>query len=153
MRLTDIELDRITLCRGKEFPLICDLAVLEKLQEEYDYAINEFERDILGFVPKKDENGNLMYRDDGSLVLTQGTPRIRALSIGLTLMVNEGLRLEAYKNGGKPKSYTEDEIIYLCKIPFMSLSAMLHEEFMKCFASKKKLTYPARKVQNRKRKS
>ena len=153
MRTTEIELDRITLCSGKEFPLICDLAVLEKLQEEYDYAINEFERDILGLIPRKDDNGGLMYNDDGSLILMQGAPRIRALSIGLTLMINEGMRLEAYKKGGKAKSYTEEEIVYLCKIPFMNLSAMLHEEFMKCFSSKKKLTYPARKAQNRKRKS
>ncbi len=153
MRITDIELDRITLRPGKEFPIICDLAVLEKLQETYNYAFNEFERDILGLVPVKDEQGNLKYKDDGSIALETGVPKIRALSIGLTLMINEGLRLEAFKKGKKARELTEDEVTYLCEIPFMNLSAMLHEEFLKCFSSKKKLSYPTKKIRNRKKNS
>ena len=44
---------------GDKYPLKCDILVLEKIQEEYG-DLTEFENNLTGFVPKRDEEGEIV---------------------------------------------------------------------------------------------
>ena len=61
--MKEINLNKIEI-NGTEYPIYCDLNVLDLIQENFE-SVNEFERGILGLVPLRDKDGELMRDDTG----------------------------------------------------------------------------------------
>lgn len=120
----------------KDYPMKMDLNVLEHIQEEYG-SINQFERDILGIEYLKDENGKQLYTKDGDCRMRIVEPSVKAIKAVLPMMINEGLAIEADIRGGEYVPVSEQEIFRECRIPFGDLADMIHEEFARCFETKK----------------
>ena len=78
---------------GDKYPLKCDILVLEKIQEEYG-DLTEFENNLTGFVPKRDEEGELVRNEEGFMVGVYGIPDAKTLRKALMWMVQEGLEIE-----------------------------------------------------------
>lgn len=78
---------------GDKYPLKCDILVLEKIQEEYG-DLTEFENNLTGFVPKRDEEGEIVRNEEGFMVGAYGIPDAKTLRKALMWMVQEGLEIE-----------------------------------------------------------
>lgn len=129
------KLKRIMIAK-KTYPMKCDLNVLEALQEEFG-SVNEFERLLLGIRMQKDEEGRQLYTKDGEPQIYIVEPSIKAIKVALPLMINEGLAIEAAEKGGVAEHVEELDVIAGCDISFELLSRMIHEEYKKCFVTKK----------------
>lgn len=129
-----IELPTVTI-NGEDFPIYCDLYVLEKIQERMD--INDFERGILGVEIIRDEDGEPVRREDGRIELVRGKYDINALIMGLTLMINEGLAIDSDQTGKELEEMDEKYIGRVCDMPIIELSNTVHEAFIRCLDSKK----------------
>jgi hypothetical protein len=134
--MTDIKLNYIDI-GGMEFPIYCDLNVLEKAQEEFE-SLTRFERELIGLELVRDADGNLVLNEDGTIKKKEGEPKIKALSFALREMVREGRKIEERQTGEEPVDISEDELIELCDIGYRELSFKLHQEFNRCFEAKKK---------------
>lgn len=121
---------------GKTYPYKIDLNVLEYIQDEYG-TINQFERDLIGLRFKKDAEGNQVYTGDGEPVMIKTEPSIKAIKTVLPAAINEGLAIEADEENRPFEKVTEEFVIRECTIPFDVLGTMLHEEFKRCFVTKK----------------
>lgn len=121
---------------GESYPYIIDLNVLEAIQNEYG-SIGEFERAIVGVEEVKDENGETVYEADGSPKMRIVEPSLKAINFVLPEMINEGLAIEAEREG---KSWTPVNGLLLmadCDLGYRELSTLIHGEFVRRFASKK----------------
>ena len=134
--MKEIELKYINI-NGVNYPLYCDLNVLELIQEKFT-SVNKFERDLLGLTPIIDENGNVQRDEKGSILNDRGEPKIKAIVYGLYLMIREGQRIDARQTGKEWEDLPLDEIRECCSIPFGELATILHDEFNRCFDVKKK---------------
>lgn len=123
------DLKRI-LIGDKTYPFRIDLNVLQHIQEEYG-SINLFEQELRG-VRYKDEDGK-----DGKPVLEFIEPSIKAIIAVLPMAINEGLIIEADEQNKPAEKVTAEFVTRNCTIPYDKLSDMLHEEFKRCFATKK----------------
>lgn len=133
--MREIELNHIEI-NGVKYPLYCDLNVLELIQEKFT-SVNRFERDLLGLTPII-ENGEIKRDDNGLIISSQGEPKIKAIVYGLYLMIREGQRIDARQTGKEWEELPLEEIQEACTIPFSELARILHDEFNRCFAVKKK---------------
>lgn len=139
MKLNTIEIG------GKKFPILCDLNVLETIQEEFG-TVNEFERALLGLKLVKNEDGTQAYREDGSPKMELVEPSIKAIKIALVEMVNEGIAYTAF-NEGKSWEMMEDlELLAICTIPYTELAETLHNEYKRCFETKKSMPREAKRA-------
>mgnify|MGYP003290080322 CR=1 FL=1 len=129
------KLNRIMLGE-KTYPIKIDLNVLEHIQENYG-SINQFEMDILGLKNKLNEKGEKIFAEDGSLVMCRKEPSIRAIKAVLPSMINEGLSIEAEENGIVFAPLSDKDVFRECTISYELLAKMIHEEFARCFKTKK----------------
>jgi len=120
---------------GKEYPIKCSNYVLEKIQESYD-RIGKWERAILGVEPimeddqpKKDAEGKIIYK--------KVDVSVKAINAALPEMIREGMDIEAEENGEKPVKLTDKQIIRLIDMDYETLGEIIHDEFKRCFYSKK----------------
>lgn len=116
---------------GTEYPIRCDMLVLEKIQEEYG-DISDFENKLLGFTPSRNKDGTVKKDDKGRQIGISGIPDIKALNLAVYWMVNEGLEVEDRKGELLTKEKAARMIDYTPK----ELSELLHKEFMRCFQRK-----------------
>ena len=144
--MKEVELNHIEI-NGVKYPIYCDLNVLEVIQDKFT-SVNKFERDLLGLTPIY-ENGELQRDENGSILNSQGEPKIKAIVYGLYLMIREGQRIDARQTGREWEELPLDEIRECCSIPFSELAVILHDEFNRCFDVKKK----SRTRRTRRRKS
>lgn len=129
------KLKRITIGE-RTYPFKINLNVLEHIQNEYG-TIYQFERELLGLQFKKDEDGKQVYNGDGEPVMSKTEPSIRAIKTVLPAAINEGLAIEADEENRAYEKVTDELIIRECAIPYHVLGKMLHEEFKRCFETKK----------------
>lgn len=115
---------------GDKYPLKCDILVLEKIQEEYG-DLTEFENNLTGFVPKRDEEGELVRNEEGFMVGVYGIPDAKTLRKALMWMVQEGLEIE-----GTKMEITEVDIARKVDMSPVELGHVLRDEFSKCFKRK-----------------
>lgn len=109
---------------SEEYPIKCDLAVLEAIQNEYG-SIHKFELKLVGREPKEEKK------------LVKVEPSIRAIRFVLPLMINEGIDIENMQTGKKRKHITESDLKVLCTdINVFDMANELHDEFIKCFETK-----------------
>lgn len=124
------------LIGDKTYPFRIDMNVLQYIQEEYG-SINQFEWDLIGIRNKKDAEGMPVYGKDGKAVLELTEPSVKAIITVLPMAVNEGIIIEADEQNKPAEKVTEEFVIRNCTIPYDKLSKMLHEEFRRCFDTKK----------------
>lgn len=141
IKLNTIEID------GESYPLYCDLLVLEQIQEQY-VSINQFERDLLGYVILKDGNGNPLRNENGTFKMIQTEPRMKTIMLGLELMINEGIRIDNKQTGAEREYITKEYLAEVNERPYTELSDILHEEFNRCFAVKKNSTVKTKTKKN-----
>lgn len=127
---------RRIMISGKTYPFKIDLNVLEHIQEEYG-TVNQFERELLGICFKKDADGKQLYDKNQEPVMIKTEPSIRAIKTVLPAAINEGLAIEADEENRTPERIEPEFIFRNCTIPYDVLGSMLHEEFKRCFATKK----------------
>lgn len=132
--MQEIKVDHITW-NGKQYPVYCDLRVLDKIQNEFE-TITQFERALLGQEIVYDEDGNAERDDAGNIIKKDKEPSIMAAVRGFYLMLEEGRRIEE-SQGIKVDPISEDDILNYAG-NFYTLGLLVHGIFMKCFASKKK---------------
>lgn len=120
---------------GEEFPIKCDIVVLEKIQDVYG-SIMTFEKQIYTFVPQLDDKGDIVVDEDGMMIGNVVTPAsITALLNALKWMVDEGC--EILKDLGEPvPEYTPEKLKRMVDMPPYQLSEIVHDEFTKCFERK-----------------
>lgn len=117
---------------GENYPIKCDLAVLEEAQERYG-TINEFEIKLAGF--EVDENGKIVRNEKNKIVRKE--PSFKAVRFALHRMVNEGIDIENQYTKEKKNHLSEKEISFLCTdVNVFDLADQLHDEFCRCFQSK-----------------
>ena len=120
------KLTYIELADG-QYPIKCDLAVLELAQEEYG-RLGIFEKELSG-LRKIEKEGEEEYVHE--------EPSIQAIRFALPLMVNEGIDLENRYEKGKRKHISEKDLPeLLTDVHVFELADMLHKEFVRCFQSK-----------------
>ncbi len=108
------------------YPMKCDLAVLEIIQEEYG-TINKFEKKLIGEVEQTDQNTKEAYTE----------PSVKAVRFALPLMINEGIDIENLKEGEKRKHITENELNeMMSEFNLFEIARKLHDEFVRCFITK-----------------
>lgn len=130
-----MKLNTITL-GGKKYPLLCDLNVLETLQDEFG-TVSEFERKLLGVRYVKNSEGDIVYDEEGNARMELVEPSIKAIKVALVEMVNEGIAYEAYSQGRSWEMIDELDVLVLCTIPYSDLANILHDEYKRCFLTKK----------------
>lgn len=123
---------------GVEYPIKCDMVVLERIQDDYgDFA--NFENRLDGFTPMKNKDGTYKKNEEGNMIGLRGEPYISDLKKALTWMVNEGV--EIAKEEGREVPNTEG--VNLMRKADMSpreLSEILRAEFARCFKRKNQET-------------
>lgn len=129
IELMHIEID------GEEYPLYCDMYVLQKIQDEYK-SINQFERDLMGYVVQRDVEGKPRRNEDGSIMLMQGEAVPKAVLLGLRLMIDEGMTIEQEQEGITRDHLPEKHLGRIVDVPFDELARILHEAFSRCFVKK-----------------
>ena len=107
---------------------------MEKIQEEYG-DLTEFENNLTGFVPKRDEEGELVRNEEGFMVGVYGIPDAKTLRKALMWMVQEGLEIE-----GTQMEITEVDIARKVDMSPVELGHVLRDEFSKCFKRKNEET-------------
>lgn len=124
------------LIDGRTYPYKIDLNVLETIQEEYG-SISQFEMDLLGYRFRTDENGDPVYTENGEPVMYKAEPSVRAIKAVLPAAINEGLAIEAEALRREFEPVQEEKVFRDCNISYELLARMLHEEFKRCFETKK----------------
>ena len=121
---------------GTKEPLFCDLSVLERLQDEFG-SLNEFEMKLIGIRYIRDAEGKYIYDDDGTPKVETVEPNIRAISIALVEMVNEGRAVLAHQRGAVWEPVDDIDVVASCTVPYQMLAPLLHREYKRCFETKK----------------
>lgn len=128
------ELKSITLS-GKDYPIKCDLLVLEKIQDSYG-DIQTFEDALIPWETVTDEDGN-PEKDETGKIKTRGRfPDVKAVSDALIWMVQEGEEIQAEKENREAKKYSRETLVREADLSLSALAIKLHDEFFRCFVSK-----------------
>lgn len=135
--MREITLPTVTI-NGETYPIYCDLFVLSQIQDKMD--INDFERGVIGVEIVRDENGDPVHQEDGRIEMKIGQYDIKALIMGLTLMINEGLLIDSEQKSTPYEPVDETYIGRVCDMPLITLSNTVHNAFGRCLESKKKET-------------
>lgn len=135
--MREITLPTVTI-NGETYPIYCDLFVLSQIQDKMD--INDFERGVIGVEIVRDENGDPVHQEDGRIEMKLGQYDIKALIMGLTLMINEGLLIDSEQKSTPYEPVDETYIGRVCDMPLITLSNTVHNAFGRCLESKKKET-------------
>lgn len=118
---------------GTEYPLKCDILVLERIQEEYE-DLSDFENKLTGFQPEVDKDGEIVRNEEGYMVGRYGIPDAKTVRKALSWMVQEGLDIE----GKEPVE--EKELARKADISPVELGKLLRNEFSRCFERKNEQT-------------
>jgi hypothetical protein len=136
--MKDIKLNKVEI-NGTTYPIYCDLNVLELIQDNWE-SINQFERDIIGLVPLRDKDGELLRNEAGELIQERREPRIKAVAFGLFLMIREGQRIAQRDKNDETPLIEKEDIMEGCRESFIALAEAVREEFNRCFEFKKNET-------------
>lgn len=122
---------------SQEYPVACTLNVLETIQEKYD-TLTDFQQQVAGMVENEGELEETTYTAIGI--------QIGPLLEGLTLMINEGLRIQARK-GQEPQKTTIEKweaglIIKEAGYSLQAAAELVLEEMTQCIAPVKKKKNP-----------
>lgn len=125
------KLNHVTLS-GVEYPIKCDILVLEQIQNEYG-SIAKFEREIIAWEPVLDENGEEVLNDSGIRKVKSKLPSVKAVNDALYWMITEGMEIEAVKKNEPIKQLKREELLRCADMAYMKLADLVHDEFSRCF--------------------
>ena len=112
--------------KGKTYTLVCNLNVLEAIQEEYG-SMDKWAK----LTEAKETSGEDMKEDS--------EPDIKAILFGLTLMINEGLEIEAEDNGTEFKALSTKQVgRIISEVGFREATRKLNETVIKSTQSAEK---------------
>ena len=146
---------------GTEYPIKCDLYVLERIQDEYG-SVEKFEDGIKniyikdGMVPKLDEDKKPVLDENGEKIMIPGKvpeykyPNMKMLSFGLELMINEGIDIQNEETETKMEHVTARKLVQRMEYTVNDLSSILLKEYTNCFVVKNQQT-TQRKEENQNR--
>ena len=123
---------------NKKIPIKCDFSVLMMLQEEFG-TLKNFEQKLIGLNPVLDKDGNEIYETNAegveAIKYKTTEPSLRAISIALPLMINEG-RIQAEAQG---ETFDFDYKTAIAEADFsiIEVAVDLHSEYRRCFDRKK----------------
>lgn len=120
---------------GKEYPIKCDLLVLEKIQDAYG-TIGDFEEGLITWEAELDENGKQMHDEDGNTIIHGKFPKVRNVNDALAWMVTEGEIITAERDKRPQKEISREKLVREVDISLIELANKLHEEFYRCFSLK-----------------
>ncbi len=120
---------------GEEYPIKCDLVVLEKIQDEFG-SFDDFENGIRTWVPELDEDGEKVKDENGEIKTIFHLPDMRILNTALYFMVNEGEEIKAEKENRTPVLMSRDEIARKVELSPTILAIRLFDEYLRCFSIK-----------------
>lgn len=121
---------------GKKYPAICTLNVLAEIQEHYSTTM-EFEREILGLYYLRNENGEYILDDNGNPKMGMKEPSAKAVKVALLSMINEGLKVEAYRRNVPYNPVDEMILMQECNVNYKVLGNFLHAIYAESFRTKK----------------
>ena len=105
--------------------------------------IDFYERDILHLHEMMmafagyEYGGQYKTDDNGERRLYKTDPSIKAIKTVLPEMINEGLSIEAEETGKSFEPVSAEFVNRECTVPYDILAEMIHEEFKRCFSTKK----------------
>lgn len=122
---------------GQEYPVRCDMNVLEKLQDVFG-TLNNWENGILGIKGFRDSEEIDEETEKPKRVAVMGEISIRAVRVAFVLMVNEAIEIENEDKGTKREKIPTAEFLRCCRDGngYVKLASDLHDEFLNCFVSK-----------------
>lgn len=124
----DKKINAVTLS-GKTIPIVCDMRVLEQIQEKYS-DLSTFEDLLAKFTPQLEESGEESKDKDGNILGRYGIPDIKAINDALYFMACEGYTV----SGDEPME--RNELLSLVDVSPIDLGIVLRAEFDKCFVRK-----------------
>lgn len=133
---------------SKDLPIRIDYNVLEEIEEIYG-TTDRWQQELLGFRWKMEEDGSYCLDEEGKPIPVIAAPSLKALKTCLTLMVNEGLKAEAYEQNTEYIPMDPDVIVMECEIDRNYLAEIINQEMTRCQRVKK--TIPGEAGKNRKR--
>lgn len=128
------ELNHITLS-GVEYPIKCDLLVLERIQEEFG-TVKKFDDEILNWEYADDDTDK--EPKDRKIKLKE--PSVHAVNFSLPLMINEGIEIENEMNGQKREKVKPEDIVRKVDMTMFKIAEIIHNEFNNCFVVKNQQT-------------
>ena len=132
------KLNKVTI-GGKKIPIKCDFAILQMIQDEFG-TLKTFEQKLIGMVPVLDKDGNPVYETNANgieaLKFKTTEPNLRAIALGLTLMINEGKK-QAEEQGEDPIDFDYKAAIKEADFSIIDVAVELHTEYRRCFDRKK----------------
>lgn len=140
------ELQKV-LIGTRTLPLRVDLNVIEEIEERYGTE-EQFEQELLGWHFKRDEDGKYARDENGDPIIEYTTPSTKALIDILPLAINEGMRVEARRNGTAYEPVAAEEIIEECEVDRNYLREMIWNELQRNKSIKKPM--PSEKKSRRK---
>lgn len=124
---------------GHKFPIKCDFAILQILQENFG-TLKAFEQKLIGIDPILDKNGDPVYEIDKdgneSLKFKTTEPNLRALSLALSTFINEG-KIQAEAQGEEIDEFDYKQAIKEADFSIIEVAVDLHNEYRRCFDRKK----------------
>lgn len=132
----------------KQYPIKCDIAILEKIQEKYG-SIEAFEENILTWEKALDKNGEEIIEkkagENGEVLekpkIKGKMPRIKYVNDFLFWVIQEGELISADNEKREAKKYTRDQVVRLAtNRKIMDLATELHDEFYRCLTPKNEET-------------
>ena len=145
------EMKKIVM-QGKEYPIKCDLLVLEKLQQEFG-SLNDFENGLITMEEIKEEKmaeeaGDLEQelqrelgvepeekKEEENKKYKVKFPDMKCVKAALYYMVNEGEEIEAEREreGRAPVVYTREELGRKAGAAIIGIAHRLHVSFTTIF--------------------
>ena len=123
---------------GKRFPIKCDFAVLQTIQENFG-TLKQFEQKLIGMEPILDKDGNPIFETtDGVETIKFRTtePNLKAIALALPIMINEGKK-QAEEQGEEIPDIDYKEAIREADFSIVEVAVDLHNEYRRCFDRKK----------------
>ena len=120
----------------KDLPIRIDINVLEAVEEEFD-TLEKFRMELLGFRWKRGADGAYVYGEGGKPEIEVTKPSMKAMRFILPLMVNEGLKAQAYEQHKEYEPMDPEAVIMECEIERMYLLEIIEAELARCQKVKK----------------
>lgn len=120
---------------GEEYPIKCDILVLERIQDKYG-DLSKFENGLIGFVPSIGEDGLPVKNEEGLVVGMSGTPDVKVIRDALIWMVREGEEIDKEENGKEREILTDKQILRRIDMSPKEMGEILRKEFSRCFVRK-----------------
>lgn len=128
----------------KEYPIRIDLNVMEEIEEEFG-TVEKFKQKLLGFEYQRDADGELVIDDEGRPKIKPIAPSVKALKFILPLVVNEGIKYEAFEQRKPYEPLDTEYIIMACEMDRDFLLRTIFDEFERCERVKKNMPASATK--------